>query len=298
MIRSSLISVVVACGIYGCSGATVDIGSGEGGSDGGSTREDTGTNPDAGGGKPDGGGSTCTAPAPNCFGNDDSTCCGQDPSGPATCVGGDWMCGSAKAPGCNGTSCLHGDDGGVDSGPPDGGTDVSPTCTGTAPDCYGDSDKTCCPVPLHDPSGIAKCVGTTWMCGAAEAPGCDTHCGIIDSGPPPFDVITIDVGPPPPPPLDGFTPCGPKICISGDTCVVTTSTSGPCLKPGDAGACPPKYVLEGGCCVFATTTYDCDTTPPLCGGAPTCGCASSLCGLGCTCSGSSGDDLDCLCAGL
>src|SRR5208282_1375450 len=47
----------------------------------------------------DGGPSTCAGSAPNCFGDDDSQCCGQDPSGAATCTGGAWMCGSAKAPG-------------------------------------------------------------------------------------------------------------------------------------------------------------------------------------------------------
>jgi hypothetical protein len=42
-----------------------------------------------------------------CFGQSSQGCCGQDPEGPATCVGGVWMCGSAPAPGCNGTSCAH-----------------------------------------------------------------------------------------------------------------------------------------------------------------------------------------------
>jgi hypothetical protein len=49
----------------------------------------------------------CTGSAPNCFGNDDQACCGQDPSGPATCENGAWMCGSALAPGCSGTKCLQ-----------------------------------------------------------------------------------------------------------------------------------------------------------------------------------------------
>ena len=49
----------------------------------------------------------CTGSAPNCFGNDDQLCCGQDPSGIATCQNGAWMCGSAAAPGCNGNKCLQ-----------------------------------------------------------------------------------------------------------------------------------------------------------------------------------------------
>jgi hypothetical protein len=48
----------------------------------------------------------CAGTAPNCFGNDAQTCCGQDPSGRASCVAGAWRCGTAPAPGCNGTSCL------------------------------------------------------------------------------------------------------------------------------------------------------------------------------------------------
>jgi hypothetical protein len=48
----------------------------------------------------------CAGTAPNCFGNDAQMCCGQDPSGPASCVGDAWRCGTAPAPGCNGTSCF------------------------------------------------------------------------------------------------------------------------------------------------------------------------------------------------
>jgi hypothetical protein len=49
---------------------------------------------------------TCTGQAPLCFGNDVTHCCGNDPAGSASCNGGEWMCGSALAPGCNGSSCL------------------------------------------------------------------------------------------------------------------------------------------------------------------------------------------------
>src|SRR5581483_576216 len=80
-----------------CAGGPPDGGSN---TDGG-TSGDGGSNADAGTG--DGG---CTGTPPNCFGNDVQTCCGQDPSGPASCVAGAWLCGTAAAPGCNGTSCL------------------------------------------------------------------------------------------------------------------------------------------------------------------------------------------------
>jgi hypothetical protein len=48
----------------------------------------------------------CTGTAPNCFGSDTQLCCPPDPSGPASCIGGAWRCGTAPAPGCNGTSCF------------------------------------------------------------------------------------------------------------------------------------------------------------------------------------------------
>jgi hypothetical protein len=51
-------------------------------------------------------GLVCIGTPPNCFGNDVQSCCGQDPSGPATCQGGQWRCGGAVAPGCSGVSCI------------------------------------------------------------------------------------------------------------------------------------------------------------------------------------------------
>jgi hypothetical protein len=123
--------------------------------------------PDAGTDMPqtDGG---CSGTAPNCFGNDTSQCCGQDPSGQATCENGAWMCGAAAAPGCNGNSCLNPPDGGSDMSQADGG------CTGTAPNCFGNDTSMCCG---QDPSGQATCENGAWMCGAAAAPGCNgTSC--------------------------------------------------------------------------------------------------------------------------
>ena len=58
---------------------------------------------------------SCSGTAPNCFGNNTSFCCGNDPSGPAVCNGGAWMCGSAPAPGCNGRSCSLPQDAGTDA---------------------------------------------------------------------------------------------------------------------------------------------------------------------------------------
>jgi hypothetical protein len=72
---------------------------------GGDASETADADTDAGG---------CSGTAPNCFGGDITMCCGQDPSGTAQCVDGVWKCGSADAPGCNGTSCLAPQDAGTD----------------------------------------------------------------------------------------------------------------------------------------------------------------------------------------
>src|ERR1700722_6214104 len=104
---------------------------------------------------------SCAGTAPSCFGGNSSSCCGQDPAGPATCESGKWMCGSAEAPGCNGKSCvLEGD-----SGP-----DSSVSCSGSAPQCFGDDSTSCCG---QDPSGTATCEGGAWKCGSVDAPGCN-----------------------------------------------------------------------------------------------------------------------------
>jgi len=124
-----------------------------------------------GGSTMDAGPSTCMGSAPLCFGNDDTQCCGQDPSGSAVCVGGQWLCGMAAAPGCD-PGCMDGGSmGGMDAG--------ASTCMGPAPNCFGTDLSYCCGM---DPIGPATCVGTEWLCGMAPAPGC-TACMGIDAGP-------------------------------------------------------------------------------------------------------------------
>jgi hypothetical protein len=107
--------------------------------------------------------SGCKGTAPLCFGNNIHLCCGNDPSGSAVCRAGEWKCGTAPAPGCDGTSCLL-RDAGQDSG----------GCSGKRPLCFGDDIYMCCG---NDPSGFAVCRAGEWMCGSAPAPGCDgTSC--------------------------------------------------------------------------------------------------------------------------
>jgi hypothetical protein len=65
---------------------------------------DSGPGPDSGGG---GGGCNppgTWSPPPACYGTDESMCCGAY-VGDAKCVAGQYMCGSARASGCNGTIC-------------------------------------------------------------------------------------------------------------------------------------------------------------------------------------------------
>jgi hypothetical protein len=68
---------------------------------------------DAGGGSDgDGGGKPCGideagaySPPPACYGTDETKCCVPGGTGNATCVDGQWMCGSARPSGCNGMTC-------------------------------------------------------------------------------------------------------------------------------------------------------------------------------------------------
>jgi hypothetical protein len=59
----------------------------------------------------------------------------------------------------------------------DGSLDAAPdvadamgSCTGEAPDCFGNDLQNCCG---NDPSGVAVCQAGQWMCGAVAAPGCN-----------------------------------------------------------------------------------------------------------------------------
>jgi hypothetical protein len=99
-------------------------------------------------------------------------------------------------------------------------------------------------------------------------------------------------------PDGGFTLCGETECGPGESCVVTTTSGGPCLMPEDGGSCPKGTTLEGGCCVATPTpSYVCQITPASCGGELTCGCSASLCHKsdGCFCAGVSDNVLTCNC---
>jgi hypothetical protein len=126
----------------------------------------------------------CAGTAPNCFGNDLASCCGQDPSGPATCSGGEWMCGTAVAPGCNGESCSAPEDGG---GP----------CPATLP-----ADGTACSIsqlaceygtdPALECDTVVTCAGGAWtttqtpfaggFCTTTSAPACPASVADVSQG--------------------------------------------------------------------------------------------------------------------
>ncbi len=120
----------------------------------------------------------CTGTAPNCFGNDSTHCCGQDPSGPAVCRGGAWMCGPAPAPGCSGTSCVQGMEGGSQGFACGSTTCDSATqfCLGLVGGVNGDQYE-CQPIPPSC-SAMPTC-GCIQM--QPTSPGCD-QCSSSQGG--------------------------------------------------------------------------------------------------------------------
>ncbi len=163
---------------------------------------------------------------------------------------------------------------------PDAGADGPAACAYPRPACFGKDDSMCCGM---DPLGLAKCVGTKWMCGASAAPGCDgTKCL---------------------PPSEGGCPVAAP--GASDPCA---PHSGPCAYPADAAAyvgepvtescsCTRNFYLDGGpwvwgclscpSCPVAPPTGVCTTPDPfVCselkcaypapdGGTLTCGCYGS-----------------------
>jgi len=202
----------------------------------------------------------CSGVAPTCFGSDPSTCCGQDPSGTATCTGGTWKCGSAGAPGCNGASCL--------AERTDGGTSG---CIGAAPACFGNDLSSCCG---QDPGGSATCTSGKWMCGASAAPGCNgTSCLLQNAD-------------------GGATGCSPA-CGSNQVCVSQQQVGGGEPFPDDAGNCPAGTVHAGDRCA-PPPTYACGPYPAACVGNLDCTCAASVCTGNYMCSKTSPGEVDCV----
>jgi hypothetical protein len=184
----------------------------------------------------------CSGTAPNCFGSDLQSCCGQDPAGVATCVGSQWKCGTAGAPGCNGMSCLGGGGG----------------CIGTPPNCFGNDLTACCG---QDPSGVATCQGGRWMCGSVAAPGCNgTSCFGGDGG------------------ANGCSPA----CGTNQVCISHQTIGGGQPFPDDAGNCPIGTVHAGDRCAPPPTyacgpypsacgaTLDCTCAASACGSFTMC----------------------------
>lgn len=164
-------------------------------------------------------GGGCSGTAPRCYGSDLDTCCSTQPTGNATCENGEWVCGPAGAPGCNGASCVASADGGTG-------------CIGTPPECYGNDLQSCC---SQDPAGPATCEGGQWRCGGAAAPGCSgTSCVSQTAGP--------------------FA-CGPRTCAGSEYCEVQpggvgssdggSDTSYACIPiPSSCAATPTCACIE------------------------------------------------------
>jgi hypothetical protein len=220
--------------ITACTSGILAVAEEGAGSDGG--RGDAGGSPVEGSTPPAG----CLGPAPDCFGSDLQACCGQDPSGVATCDGAEWTCGSVGAPGCNGASCTEPGEAGK--------PDAAPACIGTAPSCFGSGPQMCCVAQEPNvatcacdptnPAGTA-CSVAHWMCGAVAAPGCDgTPCAsLADSGQP--DSTTGCTGPIPQCLGNNLQTCCGSDPSENAVCVGSAWLCGTVAAPGCNGTpCP------------------------------------------------------------
>jgi hypothetical protein len=149
-------------------------------------------------------GGGCIGNAPNCFGSDQQTCCGQDPSGVATCQNSRWMCGSAPAPGCTGTTCVLGDAGGNGCNPPCtqnqvcisnqtvGGGQPFPDDAGNCPMGTVHAGDRCAPPPTYACGPYPTACGATLDCTCA-ASACSGPAGCSSTGP---DLVNCIFGAP------------------------------------------------------------------------------------------------------
>jgi hypothetical protein len=216
-----------------------------------STPLSVGLLPDGGTQTEDGGGS-CSGTAPLCFGNDVHLCCGNDPEGSAVCRAGQWTCGTAPAPGCNGTSCLA-----HDAGPADGSTNNG-GCGGSAPPCFGYDTQICCE---KDPVASAVCEAGQWKCASAPAPGCNGTSCPAEAGP--SDGSTSDAG------CSGTAPfCyggGPWTCCSATPIETADCVNGAWMCSVFGSSYVPVPGCNGTTCVEPDA--GCAGTAPLCFGS-------------------------------
>ena len=206
---------------------------------------------------------------------------------------------SALAAACGGTtltSSTTSDSGADASAGKDGGSGVDAVAT---------ADGGCIESPVLgaacNPQGPAACnlgdrccIGYDWNCSSQTATweqlglGCACQVqpdasGVIDAA------SGSDAGA-----SDAGDACGG--CAVGDVCVVTTSSGGPCIQPGDGGVCPDGTVVPpNSCCSNTSVSVQCQPRPAACTGPLTCGCAISLCSCN-QCSSASGSTVDCVCA--
>jgi hypothetical protein len=177
-------------------------------------------------------GGGCKGTAPSCYGDDLGSCCSQNPTGSATCENGEWMCGPAGAPGCNGASCVESPDSGLN-------------CIGTPPNCYGSDVQSCC---SQDPSGPATCEGGQWRCGSAVAPGCSGTSCIAPQGGGPFA-------------------CGPKLtCAGSEYCIdqpagIYVPDAGPLADSFACVSIPSTCAATPTCACIEATPDACQELP-------------------------------------
>jgi hypothetical protein len=230
----------------------------------------------------------CQGTAPDCFNTSSSACCLVNAYGPATCTQGAWTCGAVTPPGCDESISKCG----------------GPSCVGAPPRCCAVKDGACDCAP-QPPFQFATCgTGAVWICGQdevlesacgsdggsgfGEASVPDVSIGMIEAGPPDFDVIPIHM-------------CGSRVCgMTRPICVETLTEGTFCVVP-IKGVCGPGEVLFGSCC--ASTSFSCAERPMSCGAIGVdCACAKSLCPSAPTggtsqCEKASGDDVECYVTG-
>jgi len=162
----SLVALVAASAVEGCSGPDVPIAQNAGAGKAG--QESAGTNQDSAGSTSNSGGSSNSSAGSSSGGSSSKSDAGSSSGGSSNSTAGSRSSGGSSN--SNGGSSSSGGGEIVDvAGAGGAGGDTNGTCNGTAPFCFGNNTANCCG---NDPAGQAVCQGGKWLCFGAAAPGC------------------------------------------------------------------------------------------------------------------------------
>lgn len=140
-------------------------------------------------------------------------------------------------------------------------------------DCPGAADAAC-PTVCQDGSNPCLYSCVDHACVQHGCPGDVVDASLGDTVVAETD--QSDVAPTEVSTVGGTTTCDPA-CPGGSTCVKLQPNDEGMPPPNEAGVCPTGFHLVGAACI-ANPTFECATTPAVCAGALSCGCAGSLCG--------------------